>query len=868
MRESRALQELQSAADGGDLAVRITLFYPTRNYPTYVPYNATLGYVVGVIGTPSAGDTLNVPGERVMTHTGNVPDVVYTDPNDLCYQQNNLSKYHHWMNDAPFEVDEGRNEVRFDLSNSVPSDLNNMLRNIGTLRLGILMTSSLCVLLLGDESGIPYDSTEQLHITSGIHTIAIDPLLVAKVTGNPLVIVQILDGDRATETNICGLSTERSHAARILLQEQTYYIRPKGYYAGRVERVYNPSSTQTLYVTKYGVPAENVGVVLRHLVDAELKPPGLPTNGVTPASFTATSDANGFVEFVFNIDAHIPEQREYVELQNCTGGTQWKTFPIGGQVYYFTYRVDSSCGAGVNCSDSGFTITYLAFSDFHQKDSYDWIHDVGPILSQYARLSPIMAAILNMSSYVDVTKPRNINLLTLALSLDLEDPSYMPTTRDLSTAKKTMILEWLKNPLKSDLPGSTLHAETTPSCKLPTSRLLTAEFDSFTPRCKAASISFLQPPRVLEPYYQVLLDDPSAVILKGGLPNRPLFATGSRGLVCGKTNLAIQLQTAIALEWATIPAYLTSLYSIIDGCNREVYGIIRSVIMQEMLHFTQVANILIAIGGSPLIDDPSVAPNYPTYLPGHVFPKLVVNLEKLSLEHVHRVFMGIELPQDSEVAGDIHNDLTTIGYFYKEISDCIEELGDGIFNASTLNEQVKWPWHPTKKLGDVVTVINAMSAKAGIKMITSQGEGANLVDPSDISNNSLAHFFKFEEIVCQRKLKAVSEDTYAYVGAPIPFRPDGVWPMRYNPAAFTVPADTNCYTESRAFHQVYRTLLRKLQEVFNGQPQKIGETITIMESLQVHAKKLMWTKFRPDSTVDDTTCGPVWDYHWPEPKKC
>lgn len=244
----QALQELQSAAGGGDLAVRITFYYYTRNYPTYVPYNATLGYVLGVIGVPSAYDTLNVPGERVMSATGNVPEVTYTDPNDLCNGQK-LVDYSPWMNDAPFEVDEDQNEVHFDLSNSVPSDLKNVLRSFGTLRLGILMSSSACVFLLGDKAGIPYDSNDQLGITSAIYTIKIDPSLVDEVADNPLVIVQVLEENRGTGTQICAEtfshSTAAIHIARILLQKPTYYIRPQGYSVDCLEREHNPSSTKT-----------------------------------------------------------------------------------------------------------------------------------------------------------------------------------------------------------------------------------------------------------------------------------------------------------------------------------------------------------------------------------------------------------------------------------------------------------------------------------------------------------------------------------------------------------------------------------------------------------------------------------------------
>ncbi len=60
-------------------------------------------------------------------------------------------------------------------------------------------------------------------------------------------------------------------------------------------------------------------------------------------------------------------------------------------------------------------------------------------------------------------------------------------------------------------------------------------------------------------------------------------------------------------------------------CNPEVYELIRSVIMQEMLHMIQSANILIALNGSPVIDSKYV-------LPGHVLPGLNVTLKSCPME--------------------------------------------------------------------------------------------------------------------------------------------------------------------------------------------------------------------------------------------
>ena len=129
-------------------------------------------------------------------------------------------------------------------------------------------------------------------------------------------------------------------------------------------------------------------------------------------------------------------------------------------------------------------------------------------------------------------------------------------------------------------------------------------------------------------------------------------------------------------------------------------------------------------------------------------------------------------------------------------------------------------------------------------------------------SGELAHFYRFEEIVCRHHLVETTENSikkYAYTGPEIAFDQSGVWPMRGNPCKDCIPFENNCYTEAKAFHQAYRALLKKLQSVFSGKPDNINEAINIMESLAVHARKLMWTKIRDD---DYLTCGPVWDYNW------
>ncbi len=75
------------------------------------------------------------------------------------------------------------------------------------------------------------------------------------------------------------------------------------------------------------------------------------------------------------------------------------------------------------------------------------------------------------------------------------------------------------------------------------------------------------------------------------------------------------LYLAMQLEHATLPAYLTALYSIKPGTNSDAVHIIRVVAVEEMLHLTIAANLLNAIGGTPDLTRAGFVPSYPTYLP-------------------------------------------------------------------------------------------------------------------------------------------------------------------------------------------------------------------------------------------------------------
>ncbi|PIY72677.1 MAG: hypothetical protein COY86_10860, partial [Rhodobacterales bacterium CG_4_10_14_0_8_um_filter_70_9] len=72
-------------------------------------------------------------------------------------------------------------------------------------------------------------------------------------------------------------------------------------------------------------------------------------------------------------------------------------------------------------------------------------------------------------------------------------------------------------------------------------------------------------------------------------------------------NLRALLRCAMTVELTTIPAYLTASFSLEDGApgvarNVVARELLRSVLVEEMLHLTLVANILNAVGGRPALD--------------------------------------------------------------------------------------------------------------------------------------------------------------------------------------------------------------------------------------------------------------------------
>ncbi len=309
------------------------------------------------------------------------------------------------------------------------------------------------------------------------------------------------------------------------------------------------------------------------------------------------------------------------------------------------------------------------------------------------------------------------------------------------------------------------------------------------------------------------------------------------------------LQVALELEFATIPPYLYAMWSLGSGsANSAVTQIIKSVIHDEMRHLAMAANIINALGGTPVLASPDHIPRYPHELPGSVEHDLVVGLAPFSVALVQNAFMVIEQPehplQFHAAAALAADEPMTIGQFYRTILATITGLGDGAFSGPPGNQVA---------LDGVVTVTDVTTAEQAINTIIDQGEGT-ATSPIESAGTNLpgtdfAHYYRFAEIVHGRKLipnpdagPSTPPDQQFIFGTDvtdvIPV-PTGVLAAPVNPTAAGYAEGSAARTACDDFNAAYTSMLKTLQAVFTGQPDQLGGAVGAMFSLQTKAARMM-----------------------------
>lgn len=344
--------------------------------------------------------------------------------------------------------------------------------------------------------------------------------------------------------------------------------------------------------------------------------------------------------------------------------------------------------------------------------------------------------------------------------------------------------------------------------------------------------------------------------------------TTENGLKVIKTveELRYYLGQAMKLEHATIPPYITALYSIKPGTNLEAFHIIRAVAVEEMLHLTLVANVLNAVGGNikSTLTAPDFIPHYPTFLPTGA-TDFQVGLVKFSPETV-ATFMNIERGEEDvsehqpllvskgqqenilRVLNSDDPNLTfySIGAFYAEIVRGLfalhKEMGDALFCGDP-HRQIT-PEYYYNGGGDIIPVTNLRSAIRALTLIQEQGEGSRVGTIYD-AERELGHYYRFQQLekgkyyIIDKDDPEQSDRPNEPTGASFEVNWDAVYPLKPNATLRDYPEGTEVYDAAIQFQRGYSQFLADIERSFDGYPEMLIPAVGGMFRLKEQASHLI-----------------------------
>jgi hypothetical protein len=317
----------------------------------------------------------------------------------------------------------------------------------------------------------------------------------------------------------------------------------------------------------------------------------------------------------------------------------------------------------------------------------------------------------------------------------------------------------------------------------------------------------------------------------------------STGGITTIESLRTHLQWTIELEHMTIPSYLCALYSVDSARNAEAAEVIHSIVLEEMLHLALAASLLNAVGGSPELDHPRLLPAYPRSLP-HVDLSLVVPFGPQSLE----LFLRIERPSavDTPAQDDGYG---TIGQFYEAIRRSLIGVCDD------LGEATGFCGDPTQQEADtefrggpgrVFEVTGIETASKALALIVVHGEGTAHVDVWDGGHDmfhrersAVGHYYRLRQLEVGRRYQPGDTPITGPTGMPIFVDWAAIQAMRPNPRSSEYLPGSPIRTAMEQFNRIYCTVLRLLEQSFDGHQQRLGAAIGMMFRLMAITETLM-----------------------------
>lgn len=337
--------------------------------------------------------------------------------------------------------------------------------------------------------------------------------------------------------------------------------------------------------------------------------------------------------------------------------------------------------------------------------------------------------------------------------------------------------------------------------------------------------------------------------------------------------LKAHLYAAMQLEHATIPPYLTALYSIHPGTNSDAYHIIRAVAVEEMLHLTLAANVLNAIGGTPDLTTPGFVPEFPAYLPDGE-TDFAVPLQRFSPDALD-TFLHIERPAPApdsgrrlvrrkrtgkgilpaahtDADGELH--FYSIGEFYQDICRGLGTLeaeaakaGRTLFVGDRARQIT--PDYYYSGGGEIVAVTDLDSAVEALRLIAEQGEGlgGGIYDHED----ELSHYYRFEQLTLGRFYQK-GDTAGKPTGGEVAVDWSAVFPVKSNARLADYAPGSQLRGAAERFNAVYADFLQLLTRAFNGEPRLLIDAVGGMFRIKELCYQLMRNPIGSDLTAAPT----------------
>ncbi len=350
-------------------------------------------------------------------------------------------------------------------------------------------------------------------------------------------------------------------------------------------------------------------------------------------------------------------------------------------------------------------------------------------------------------------------------------------------------------------------------------------------------------------------------------------------LITTVKQLHYYLKEAMKIEHATLPPYLTALYSLKPGSNLEAFHIIRDIAVEEMLHLTLAANVFNAVGGNiqGVLSDPNFIPTYPTYLPTGE-DDFQVHLKKFSPDTVE-TFLKIERSKEvdenkplvvsrakQEFLQILGYDPTytyySIGLFYAEIIRGLQalhrEMGDALFSGDP-NKQITREYY-YDGAGEIIPVTDIRSAIRALKVIQEQGEGSRHGTIYD-GERELCHYYRFQQLelgryyVIDKNNPLNSDQPGSPTGETFTVDWDAVYPVKQDATLSDYPQGSQVYDYAEKFQQGYRQFLAQIEFSFNGHPEKLLPAVGGMFKLRDLATNLIRN---PIPGMDGVNAAPIY----------